>query len=175
MSSSQHLCVCTRSTLLVAVLILMIISKINKHYDLYDHCFIVQMSSKGRHGRDRMVVGFSTTCVYHHFCFEFEPCSWWLVLDTTLCDKVCWFIGFIVLNTTFNNISFISCGGQFYWRKPDYPKKTTDLSQVTDKLYHIMLYQVLITMNRVRTQNRSDDRHRLLKIQLPYDHDHDGP
>jgi hypothetical protein len=28
-------------------------------------------------------------------------------------------------------------GGHFYWwRKPEYPVKTTDLSQVTDKLYH---------------------------------------
>jgi hypothetical protein len=41
----------------------------------------------------------------------------------------------MVFNATFNNISFIS------WRSVLLVEETTDIEQITDKLYHIMLYR----------------------------------
>jgi len=47
---------------------------------------------------------------------------------------------FLVLTATFNTISVISWRSVLLVKETEYREKTTDLSQLTDKLYHIMLF-----------------------------------
>jgi hypothetical protein len=55
--------------------------------------------------------------------------------------------------------------GVLMWRsdlfveETEYTEKTTDLPQVTDKLCHIMLYLVHLTVSRIQTSDFNCDRH----------------
>ena len=97
-------------------------------------CFEYYYFCADRHGRDHIVVGFSTICVisaYHHSRCEFEPHSWRGVLDTTLCNKVCLWLG------------------TGPWFSPGIPISSTNKTDCHD-ITEILLKMALKTINQTK-------------------------
>ena len=61
-------------------------------------------------------------------------------------DGSCYWINWIM---NYGFFIYISVGQFYWWRKPEYPEKTTNLSQVIDKLYVIKLYRVTLSQTGI--------------------------
>jgi hypothetical protein len=82
-------------------------------------------------------------CILERNCIKFYTRAVFLIVLVGL-----WYL------TPLSTLFQLYLGRQFYrWGKPEYPEKTTNLSQLTDKRDHITLYLVHLAMSGVRTLN----------------------
>jgi hypothetical protein len=122
----------------------------------FDGCtfFLVQILFKVY-----IFIGIISITVYFLFNHRTAKCIQRYPVDKNLKFIITWGISCplreVISATPLSTIFQLYHGGQFYWRRK--PEKITNLPQVTDKLYHIMLYRVHLAMNRVQTHGFSGD------------------
>jgi hypothetical protein len=104
------------------------------------------------------------------YCAKLHNCIWFIVFPWLW--PWAW-VRVMAFNATFNNISVISCWSVLLVEKPEYLEKTTDLPQVTDKPYHIMVYRLYPAW--VWFELKTFVVISSYKSNYIYDHDHNRP
>ena len=80
--------------------------------------------------------------LHYHLPFYLKQHCWCACYDSRLMCTKLW-VQALVQSTPVSKIFQLYRGSQFcWWRKLEYPEKTTDLPQITDRFYHVMLYRV---------------------------------
>ena len=96
----------------------------------------VLFTLRGIRGYDHAVVGFTTSytiVAYHHMSCEFEFHSWWVVLSTTLYDKIC---------------QWLAAGRWFSLGTPVLSTNETERHDITRLLLKVALDTITLTLNK---------------------------
>ena len=88
-------------------------------------------------------------CIVSKICYCVLLCrSWYLILNVVALIQISRVWCLTPLATIFQ---LYPVGKFYWWMELEYTEKLTDLPHVTDKLYHIVLYRVHLTMSEIWT------------------------